>query len=296
MLARTVLQMFMPKRYQQLDIDLSRLALFARRDWTVDKVVWMDSGSKIREIEPWALAQANQGLEDPEAVNVRVGPSSIDGAGEGIFCVKGAAAGKLLCVHPGTVHLASAVRQASEIGQGKLYERIFMNDLPHCVQLFDGTVIDAGKDSEGEWEKHPFAVGHKCNHPPKGFPPNVIKCPFWWNPHPKVNVIFAGFPEDAIKKSSLSDEETDEEEQKARESTSKQSLADRFGLVEKIRTELGFKTSDASKGVIRGLGFVSTRDIEPGEELFVNYRYNPKVPAPAWYHPVDVKEDEQRWS
>ena len=275
--------MFLPKRYQQLDVDLGRLALFARPDWKMEDVVWMDSRAKLKEIEPWIHEQAMEGLGNLSNVNVSVGPSLVEGAGDGVFCERGSPAGRLLCVHPGTIHQASTIRVASERGSGPLFERIFIRDLPHCVQLFDGTLIDAGVDSLREWTPHPFAVGHKCNHPPKGSLPNVIKCPFWWKPIPPVNVIFQGISE----KNDKDDEDSEQ---------SSSSFIDRSSLVERIREELGFSSTTDSNGMIRGLGFVSTREILSGEELFVNYRYNPKSTLPEWYHAVDSKEDEARWS
>ena len=290
MLARVILQFFLPKRYQQHEVDLCRLALFARPDWDTKKVMWMDSQSKLKEIEPWALKQAIAGLENPEQANVRVEPSLAENAGDGVFCLNGAPAGTLLCVHPGTIHSATSVRLASEQGTGRLYERIFVNDLSHCVQLFDGTVIDAGNESQGEWQPHPFAVGHKCNHPPKGVLPNVMKCAFWWNPAPHVNVVFPGYPEKPKQES----DDDDDDDQNVPERNIKS--AEKLSLVEKIRKELGFTTSGSESGLVRGLGFVTTREVVPGEELFVNYRYNPKVTPPPWYHPVDVQEDEARWS
>jgi hypothetical protein len=282
MIARMMLQMFLPKRYQQLEVDLCRLALFANPELTMEKAIWLDSRTKLQYIESWARKQAEDSLLSKNNINVKVEPSLVENAGEGVFCIHGAKAGTLLCVHPGTIHSAKSIRTASEKQQGQLYERIFVKDLPHCVQLFDGTLIDAGIASEHEWQNHPFAVGHKCNHPPKGANPNVMKCPFWWAPEPPVNVPFPGF---AI---------SDESNQKSEEED-EGSLVERLGLIEKIRNEMGF-SSQRNDNRIRGLGMVSTRNIAPGEELFVNYRYNPKITAPAWYHPVDVNEDDARWS
>jgi hypothetical protein len=44
---------------------------------------------------------------------------------------------------------------------------------------------------------------------------------------------------------------------------------------------------------------VAACDIDPGQEIFVNYRYNPNLSAkliPDWYHPIDVDENERRWN
>ena len=50
------------------------------------------------------------------------------------------------------------------------------------------------------------------------------------------------------------------------------------------------------RDVVRGLVLVSTRDIEDGEEIWLNYRLSTHVTPPAWYVRVDPEEDERRWS
>lgn len=40
-----------------------------------------------------------------------------------------------------------------------------------------------------------------------------------------------------------------------------------------------------------GLAAVATRDIEEGEELFMDYKYHPNN-RPAWYVPVDYPEEQ----
>ena len=32
------------------------------------------------------------------------------------------------------------------------------------------------------------------------------------------------------------------------------------------------------------------------QELLLNYRLNPNLTLPDWYHPVDIDEDTRRWS
>ena len=45
---------------------------------------------------------------------------------------------------------------------------------------------------------------------------------------------------------------------------------------------------------LRALAFVTTRQVAD-EELFLNYRLNPKNSPPPWYTPVDPEEDRRRW-
>jgi hypothetical protein len=44
-----------------------------------------------------------------------------------------------------------------------------------------------------------------------------------------------------------------------------------------------------------GIVLVALEDIQE-EELFLNYRLNPNLELPDWYHSVDPDEDERRWS
>jgi len=45
---------------------------------------------------------------------------------------------------------------------------------------------------------------------------------------------------------------------------------------------------------MRGLVVIAIKPIQD-EELFLNYRYNPKLPVPDWYVPVDKHEAYARW-
>jgi len=40
---------------------------------------------------------------------------------------------------------------------------------------------------------------------------------------------------------------------------------------------------------------VATRDIEDGEEIFMDYRLSLNQPHPEWYHPVDEAESRRLW-
>ncbi|EFA86563.1 hypothetical protein PPL_00364 [Heterostelium album PN500] len=41
-------------------------------------------------------------------------------------------------------------------------------------------------------------------------------------------------------------------------------------------------------------GYVAYQPIKD-EELFLNYRFNPANPYPAWYHQPDIEEAKRRW-
>ena len=45
---------------------------------------------------------------------------------------------------------------------------------------------------------------------------------------------------------------------------------------------------------LRGLVMIAVRELKD-EELFLNYRLNPRNGYPKWYTPVDKEEDSRRW-
>lgn len=46
---------------------------------------------------------------------------------------------------------------------------------------------------------------------------------------------------------------------------------------------------------VSGVALVARRPLQD-EELLLNYRLNPMLPLPEWYHPVDTLADERRWT
>jgi hypothetical protein len=46
---------------------------------------------------------------------------------------------------------------------------------------------------------------------------------------------------------------------------------------------------------VPGLALIAARNVED-EELFLNYRLNPALPVPDWYHQPDPEEAARRWA
>lgn len=46
---------------------------------------------------------------------------------------------------------------------------------------------------------------------------------------------------------------------------------------------------------MRGYVFVAVENIEKGEEILVDYRFNPRAALPDWYVPVNKEETDRRW-
>ena len=142
---------------------------------------------------------------------------------------------------------------------------------------------------------NPLALGHFANHPPRGTAPNVVAASVdvprdsdarRWTPN--VNVEWE---EDAEETESVWSIVRDGERTLA-ERARDAGLA-MFGEDEDKPRARG-RTS--RRDVVRGLVLVATRDIEDGEEIWLNYRLSTHVTPPAWYVRVDPEEDARRWS
>jgi len=151
------------------------------------------------------------------------------------------------------------------------YHTVFGSSLkpnPHCIQRFDGGVIDA---SVGSMSLKPncFAVGHKINHPPKDSLPNVIVCPF-------------NFTEELVSDSPHSKDYIPNE------------------IMKEDTVTPGWWWNLVDKHILApSIALVAIRDIENQEEIFVNYRFNPNVAdklLPDWYFHVNIEENKKRWA
>jgi len=216
---------------------------------------------------------------------LEVDESCIEGAGQGVFVSSEVEAGTVVALYPGKVYLPFQVnrledevhRQRGSQAEGaamQAYYDLFGtpdNRNPHVVQRFDGVTIN-GRDGSVSHKPNYFAVGHKINHPPKGLMPNVMVCPFDFTTQfmERLDRTSANLrtyiPNDHYKNTA-------------------------------VTPSWWWRLTDRSI-FVQSLLFVTTRPIRSGEELLVNYRFNPQLSEswPSWYHPVDVDEDERRWS
>jgi hypothetical protein len=142
-----------------------------------------------------------------------------------------------------------------------------------------------------------FAYAHFANHPPEGTKPNVVVA--------SVDVAFddaQAYLRRFVPNVSILPDETD--------NSSKEGLLSILG--DSNRT-MYRRFSDASLAIfgedrdkprivdenddnaIRALVLVATRDIEDGEEVWLNYRLSTHVQPPEWYSRVDAEEDARRW-
>ncbi|KAL1553641.1 hypothetical protein AAHA92_14291 [Salvia divinorum] len=120
--------------------------------------------------------------------------------------------------------------------------------------------------------RHPLALAHFANHPPKDSLPNVMVCPYDFplteqNTRTYIpNVPFGGGQEVSMKK---------------------------FGTFWFKSWKSSGPVADVP--VIKSLVLVATRAIS-NEEILLNYRLSNSKRRPSWYTPVDEDEDRRRWS
>ena len=250
-----------------------------------------------------------------------VAPSSVPDAGQGVFVRGCAPPGSVVCIYPGTVYMPEMLRTGEEVealfyrgrfaaldvagggggggggggsgggdGDGTSgASRASKGPLNTTVMgRFDRTIIDgsAALDGTGQWHEselgvpNAFARGHRVNHPPKGVRPNVMAFAY-------------DLPADL--------DEWPGEESDASDRLLKQRGGQKFPhqlakwLPNTFARPPSLITTDPTL-FQQSIVFVATEELGEGDELFLNYRLNPKLEKPPWYTSVDPEEDERRWS
>ena len=197
-------------------------------------------------------------LEDRVGFVPVVGRSKLPAAGNGVFLKGRAVAGTVVSFYPGMVYLREHV-------QSGIYDHHFESNA-YIFSRFDSAVIDGSKPVA---KHNPFAVGHIVNHPSALAPGqeraeilgdcNVIACP--------INYVSEVFDKDVVPHVP--------------------------NAYDRPPTLMSSET--ARNAFALGTVLVAVRDIED-EELYLNYRYNPKIAAPPWYVEVSSEESSRRWS
>lgn len=167
----------------------------------------------------------------------------------------------------------------------------------HKIQRFDGTVINAARSRL--LRNNAFAVGHKINHPPVNVLPNLMPCSY----------DFPRFDDGSVL--SMDDREFDRLQRAIARISKFFASKDSIMLNEpRLNSRVAdfipnsyWKKPSLFHDIlveddvqVRSLVMIALRDILDGEELFVNYRYNPELSElPEWYTPVNTDEDKSRW-
>jgi hypothetical protein len=164
---------------------------------------------------------------------------------------------------------------------------------------------DARAAADAVDRRHPLALAHLANHPPKGASPNVAVA--------SVDVVFDANEElDGAKelrrylpnvglgrwRVPLG---TEEAKRRGGAGSAKRrggfvgSLARMFGEDDEDGEEAEEAGSPPGKVVVPTLVLVAKRFIL-NEEVFLNYRLSTHVKRPDWYHPVNAEEEKRRWA
>jgi hypothetical protein len=114
----------------------------------------------------------------------------------------------------------------------------------------------------------PIALAHLINHPPRIFSPNVVSIDFLWKSLCKSTGLSLNHP--TIH-------------------TLNQLAVGTDWFLDPITEEI-VKIKESPNYPLAGIVFVSSKDIQPGQELFYDYRYDVKVYKPDWYEPVEEKK------
>jgi hypothetical protein len=233
------------------------------------------------QVDQELVAAMLEARREPVGFRVEERASSVEGAGDGVFVADGTVPrGAVAALYPGLVYLREHQGDGSweesvvwSAGDGLGPERIG----DYLVTRYDGTIVDGRIDASALEEAdeppgympfqgveradlakrpNPYALGHLVNHPPAGVAPNVAACPLDIAPETLPPQLLRYVPNRYWKPPG--------------------DFNRLFGMTDYLY-------------LIRTVVFVALRDIGAGEELFVDYRFDPKRQTPEWYTPVEPR-------
>ncbi|CAM9099009.1 unnamed protein product [Discosporangium mesarthrocarpum] len=188
--------------------------------------------------------------------------STIPGAGMGLFVEGCAPEGALVAIYPGLVHLPENLCEPDYIAE------LLPDDDFFLMARADGCVVDA-RTASG-LPGSPFAVAQAANHPPEGMGANVLQTAYDFPSLSRGGVWGRGggvFPEHL-----------------------RPFIPNRYKLPPRL-----FGGKIDRWALVETVVLVAARKLQD-EEVLMNYRFNPSLPAPEWYTPVDEEEARMRWA
>ena len=236
------------------------------------------------ELAAERAAEVNEAQRRAFGFELRVGPSKAGpSAGNGVFLHGSAPPGSVLLFWPGVSYEPADLLLLP--GGTRAFEG---NE--YLMARFDRSIIDASETAQRtipqEALECPLSAAHIVNHPPSGARPNVMPAPIDWNVSvprelltllPNVSYHRSASAQRLLAGSAYG--------------TESRALIDVFraSLADSLR-----RTEPEGGPVLRGLAFIAAREVRD-EELYLNYRLNPRNGYPSWYSPVDREEDARRW-
>jgi hypothetical protein len=238
--------------------------------------------NRMRQIEQERLQTLTPKLESQMEWYLRIQPSKITNAKNGLFVHGKCPRGTVIGIYPGMAYSTTTVKRLNILNEyllqcypgreggthvnGEIWKERFFNTMyNHKAQL------PAERDSKNKWlpneEKNekllghlignrfmnPFAQLHMVNHPPSSVVPNVVVSPF---------VVNSTFPKSLL-----------------------------CYIPNKHFIAPFLLLSDY--GMLRTIVYIAERDLQD-EEVYVDYRLNP-LHHPEWYVPIDEEKDMLVW-
>lgn len=242
-----------------------------------------------------------------------IAESTIPTAGRGLFVDGTAESGSIIAIYPGVSYLPSQLRNAqftkphavdetnndsSSIQLGDqaddaIHTSLSLSD--YAISRYDGVVIDGAQEISIDldtvfdlWEdaptsrpdalSHPFANAHIVNHPPESGHPNVLQF--------LLDIDVTALPPHLALLVPVRPSD---------DPLGRLDNLENIGTRHRVKELAYFISHAPNERLLRTVVLVSTRRIED-EEIFMDYRFNPAVHTPPWYHPCgDGQQGHRRW-
>ena len=225
--------------------------------------------------------------------------SRVPNAGHGLFATRRVARGELVAVYAGVYTPPAPPVTPGADGVSILIPRAVPgDDGRYVVHLPAGGYLDGAEHAARARTRADagacagWGVAALANHPPEGRAPNVEAVEVRWE-----ETRTPGWTRE--RDGETLDDPGDADARRSRSSTSPWERAARASLnpTTSATWYVDGATGEAAKVPpsvpTRGLAFLARREMEPGEEVFFDYRLDPgDEDLPEWYRPTDP---EERW-
>lgn len=218
-----------------------------------------DESTKKFNAIPFLGSITNNNTKTSVEFQLEVKKSSLPNAGNGLFLKSEASIypGTAVCLYPGLVHLSELLKDRDHLNS------LLPDDDFMLFVRTDNSLIDAR--SRDQVPKNPYAFGHMINHCGNDKKPNVVQVSYDF----KIDLrSWRSFPQELRKH-----------------------IPNRY-----VKPLAFFSMLENHSIIMQSAVFLSSRYINPGDELLMDYRLNPTSKFPSWYTPFDVEESKLRWN
>lgn len=208
----------------------------------------------------------------------------------GVRSVSTVTPGQLLCFYPG--RLFAPTEQAlpkSDMLYSNEYEGVYLDGKGWLPMEWRGHPLLEKHAVGAIWHGNRLAVGNLLNHPPRNQLPNCVPVAFRWPSWQELQEETPAYWARLVPHVEVQ---------------AGQVVRTASGVVQ--QRQEGTADADAAEGRVwfppwphMGVGLFAIRQIQPGDELYWNYRLHPRADSagaakyPEWYHSVDDEELEE---